>query len=412
MKKSGLFCSLFVFLLVTFSLKAGGFQTNFQGQKQAGMGNAGTGTVLDASSIFFNPGAVAFLDTVFSFNVNIHSVLSQTLYLENDPGTYSTEMRHSSNTPFSGYAAYKKKSNGRFSFGLGIYTPFGNKAKWDPDWKGQFIIRTMSLETVFFQPAVSCKLTDKLGIGAGFIYATGRMDLQQSLPYQFSDGHYASSSLSGNASGVGYNAGLFYKACDKLSLGINYRSAVNLIFSGGSALFDVPVSLVSFFPSTSFASKIVLPSVWSIGAGYKCGKFLFACDINYVGWSSYDSLRIGFADHSQYLQNIQSARMYKNVFQYHLGAQYKLNANIQTRIGVYVDPSPVQAGYVTPDDPDANKIGLSCGATFKMGKHVNIDASLLYEEGMQRTDANLETQFSGTYKSRAVIPGIGLQIML
>ena len=39
-----------------------GFQVNLQGQKQIGMAGAGSALALDEASIFFNPGAVSFLE--------------------------------------------------------------------------------------------------------------------------------------------------------------------------------------------------------------------------------------------------------------------------------------------------------------------------------------------------------------
>jgi hypothetical protein len=40
---------------------------------------------------------------------------------------------------------------------------------------------------------------------------------------------------------------------------------------------------------------------------------------------------------------------------------------------------------------------------------IHVDASLLYIEGMKRTDTNLETDFGGTFKSKAVVPGVSLE---
>ena len=40
---------------------AGGFQVNTQGQKALGMGGAFTGCGSDASTVYFNPGAIGFL---------------------------------------------------------------------------------------------------------------------------------------------------------------------------------------------------------------------------------------------------------------------------------------------------------------------------------------------------------------
>jgi long-chain fatty acid transport protein len=71
--------------------------------------------------------------------------------------------------------------------------------------------------------------------------------------------------------------------------------------------------------------------------------------------------------------------------------------------------SPVKDGYVTPEAPDTDKLGITAGATFNVTKMITVDASLLYIEGMKRTDTNLENGFGGTFKTKAVVPGFSLQ---
>jgi long-chain fatty acid transport protein len=403
-----LFCIL-AFFRFHADLHADGFQYNLQGQKQAGMGHAGTGTILDASSIFFNPAAVTFLDSTFCFNLNVHFIFGRVAYAEPAPGNYRAEMMHNIVTPFSGYLAVKLKPHSRLSIGLGIYTPFGDKAQWEDNWKGKFISQEMNLLSVFVQPTVAYKLTDKLGIGLGLIYASGSLDIRKALPLQFADGTYGGSSLHGTASGYGYNGGVFFKASDKLTVGLNYRSSVGFAVSGGTAQFTVPQSAAALYPATTFSSNLNLPSVISLGAGYRLNNLLLALDINYTGWKTFDSLHIDFAQHTSNIQNISSARMWQNAFSIRAGTQYIFNDWLQARAGVLYAMSPVKDGYLTLDMPDANKLGFTAGVTYKLGKHSSLDGSVIYEEGFKRTDTNLESQFAGTYQSRAVILGIGIQ---
>jgi long-subunit fatty acid transport protein len=41
-------------------------------------------------------------------------------------------------------------------------------------------------------------------------------------------GNYGEGSLEGKASGYGFNAGIYFKATEKLSIGFDYRSQVNV----------------------------------------------------------------------------------------------------------------------------------------------------------------------------------------
>lgn len=404
--------TLLLSALLSTQLIAGGFQVNLQGQKQTGMGHTGTGLLLDASSILFNPGALSFLDSVRCISFGSSFIIPRTQYLEPAPGTYTAETEHHIGTPFTLYAAFAPKQRSKMYLGLGIYTPFGSRVQWPNDWKGQFLIREIDLKTIFIQPTVSYRLNDKLGIGGGPIVAIGGFSLRKGIPVQDSSGYYGEGLLEGNATGFGFNAAVYYRPNKKLSFGLDYRSQVKVNVKSGDANFTVPSSLEQYFPSTSFSAEIKLPQTISFGIGYALNKKLtFAVDINFVGWQCYDSLKIDFKDTTSKLQNIHSARMYKNVLIYRIGAQYKISKMVTARMGAYFDSSPVNAGYLTPETPDANKIGITAGSSILIGESVSIDLSLLYIESMKRTDTNLETQFSGTYKTRAVVPGLGLEFI-
>lgn len=401
-------CILTLLFATSFlSLSAGGFQINAQGQRQLGMGHTGTGLLMgDAGFLFYNPGAGIFLDRRLTITAGITLLKPRTVYLEPAPGIYKAEMVRNTGTPFEFYATWRA---GRWAASVGVYTPFGSRAQWEDDWKGQFLIREIDLKTIFIQPTVTFRLNDYFGIGAGFVYATGGFSLRKGVPVQSQNNNeYGEGVLDGDATGMGYNVGIYYRANEMWSAGFSYRSSVKVAVDGGSANFTVPSSLAEYFPSTTFSTELKLPQVMNAGIGFSSGKWKIAADFNYVGWSSYDSLRIDFADNTDKLEDIASARMYEDSWVARLGFQYQPIARIFLRWGVYYDKSPVQDGYLTPETPDANRIGVTAGSTIIISKNIQLDLSFLYVEGMKRTDTNLETQFSGTYKSRLMAPGFGI----
>ncbi len=401
---------LAVFFLSTAFCSAGGFQVNLQGQKQTGMGHTGTGLTLDNASILFNPGGVSFLDSLQGISFGASFIFPRTTYLEPFPGTYTATPINHVGTPITLYAVFKLKKTAKLTFGLGVYTPFGSTLQWADDWKGQFLIRQIDLKVFFIQPTISYKVNKKLGIGLGLIYATGDFSIRKGIPLQDGSGNYGEGSLSGKASGYGYNAGVYFKATDKFSIGLDYRSQVNVKVASGTANFTVPASTAEFFPATTFSTQLRLPQVATLGFGYVLNnKIKLALDINYVGWKSYDSLIIDFAQNTDQLKDIHSARMYQNVFIFRIGGQYQLNNKWTVRLGTYYDMSPVKDGYFTPETPDENKIGITAGASYSVTKRIHLDVSMLYIEGMKRTDTNIETQFGGTFKSKAVVPGLSLE---
>ncbi len=406
MKKTGLLISYFLFLISYFSF-AGAFQVNLQGQKQAGMGHTGTAVLQGASCAFFNPGALSFVDS-FQISAGASFIVPRIVYLEPYPGVYTTETVHRVGTPFSFYTSYKPAKSKNFTMGFAVYTPFGSGIQYEDNWKGQFVLREMEMRTIFFQPTLSYRVTEKFGIGAGFIYGTGKFELRKGIPVADQNGNYGEGILSGNATGTGYNIGVYFNPNKKLAIGFTYRSGVKVSTDNGKANFTVPASLSEYFPSTTFSTTIHLPSVFSSGICYKPNeKTTFAFDMNFVGWSVYDTLAFDFADNTDKLKDINSPRKYKDSFITRFGWQHEFFKWFTARAGILYDDTPVPDQYVTPETPDSDKLGLTSGFTLKAG-NLNLDFSLILVEGQKRTDVNLETKFGGTWKSRAVIPGVGL----
>jgi long-chain fatty acid transport protein len=397
-------------VFLTFQIFAGGFQVNLQGQKQTGMGHAGIGLALDNAALVFNPGALIFVDSLGSFSAGASFIIPRTVFL--DPNsTYVAQTINHTGTPLSVYANFKIKKNSPLTFGFGLYNPFGSRVQWEDDWKGQFLLREISLKTFFYQPTLSYKISEKLGVGFGYVFANGDFSLRKGVPIQDSLGNYGEASLAGKANGNGFNAGVYYKLNDKFSLGLNYRSAVKVKVENGTADFSSAETVSQYFQDSTFNTQLNLPYMASIGFGYQLNqKMKIALDINYVGWKSYDSLNIDFAKNSDKLADVASPRLYKNTFIFRTGLQYQISEIFCIRAGAYYDQSPVKDGYLTPETPDSDKIGVSTGFSIAFKKWLYFDASLLYVEGLKRTDTNIETQFEATYKTKAVIPGINVGI--
>ena len=336
-------------------------------------------------------------------------IFHQTEYLEAYPGNYTARTQNTIGTPLNFYAHYKFKKYVKLSAGIGVYTPFGSRVKYDEDWKGQFLLREIDLKTFFIQPTLSYRLNDKMGVGAGFVFATGNLKLRKAVPVQDATGKYGEGELSGRAKGSGFNAGFYFQANEKFSLGIDYRSAVKVKVKDGSATFTVPSSLQKYFPSTSFTTQIILPSVTTFGIAYHpYKKVTLAFDCNYVGWKTYDTLSFDFKQNTEKLTDIHSPRQYENAFIFRLGVEYKWKEKLSLRAGSYYDQTPVKSSYLTPETPDADKLSFTCGAGLEIMSNLHCDFALLYTDAKQRTDTNIETAFTGTWKSKAIVAGINI----
>jgi len=178
--------------------------------------------------------------------------------------------------------------------------------------------------------------------------------------------------------------------------------------SGGSANFTVPSGLRDSFPNTTFDSQLPLPQAVSIGIGWRPVEDLtLQFDLNYTGWSAYDSLRINFTKNTSSLQNMHAPRHYKNVVTPRLGATYKVSRVVAVMAGCAYDPTPIPDGFVSPDLPDANRFIATCGITIKPIPRFTIIAAFEGATSVKRVASYDYGGFSGTYKTQAAVPGIG-----
>jgi long-chain fatty acid transport protein len=190
----------------------------------------------------------------------------------------------------------------------------------------------------------------------------------------------------------------------------------------GDAEFTVPSSLSPVIPAkNSFSASLPLPAVVSAGITWHTTKSLdIGFEFDWVGWSAYKSLAFDFTNNTPAVEDTDSPRNYKDSWNVHLGGEYRLEKLWQFRAGVYYDKTPVQVGYMTPETPDSNRLGLTAGVGLSIGNHVQLDLSFLYVSGMEREqtvqdaidagtlnpEAGTRDVLPGTYRLNAFIPGL------
>ncbi len=381
---------------------AGGYQVRLQGNKNNGFGLIGTPLNNGASSMFYNPGALSFIDNTFNIEAGASFITSHMAYQSVD-GMYTAESDNPLGTPFYLYASWKVSK--LISVGLAAYTPYGSSAKWDPDWAGKFLIQDISLEAIFVQPTISFNIDDVFGVGVGFVYSFGGVNLNKGL--NISNG--SSVNLDGKASGIGFNIGLFFKATDNLKFGVDYRAKINMKVDDGTAKFTIPHSLEGTLGSDhTFDAELPLPASLDFGVSYQLNKLLLAFEFDWVMWSAYKQLDFTFDNNEDSPLNSSNPRDYKDTFIPRIGIEYAMSDKLVLRGGYYYDPSPANENYFTPETVTLNSNAFTLGLTWSPLEFMDIDISYLQTMGKKSTMNYEPDNFSGVYKTIAYIPGIGL----
>lgn len=400
---------------VSSTALAGGYRVALQGQKALGMGHTGVAMTESAEVVFFNPASMSFLESDSSISAGITLIESEAKY-QNQQTNTTAKTDNPIGTPISFY--YTKKYDDKISYGLGIYTPYGNAVEWEKDWAGSHLVNDIELAAIYIQPTISYKINDTYSVGFGINYVTGAVKFNRNLDRTLSDANGNRSNVTieeTKISAWGYNVGFTAKPTEELNVGISYRSQVDMEARGGEADFqNVPSSFPSDLSDTTFDSDLVLPAELTLGVAYELSpETVLAFDLNRTFWGAYESLNVQFNNDAGLSKN---PRNYKDVNIFRFGVQHKLNEKFVVRGGVYFDESPIQEGYYTPETPRNDSIGYTAGATYTMSEKMELDFSFLYlafDEFYGSYDYYVDSTgttvpFGGDYKSSVVSLGFGL----
>jgi len=393
----------FAFGLLPFVLSAGGFQVNLQGNKQAGMGHLGTSFYLGASSTFFNPAMMGLDTNKFSFELGGSLIFSEITFQNRETGL-TERADNDVSTPFYFYGTYK--INDKFSAGLGVYTPYGSAVKWDDDWSGKNLIQEISLRAIYVQPTLSYQVNEKLAIGGGLTAVFGSFEIDRAVPAPIGENN--TTHLEGDETGFGFNAGVHYQATEKLSIGLTYRSKVDIELEDGDASFNMDPAIASGFPDGQFAADLPLVATSTLGLAYQANeKWLFSVEGSFIEWSDYETLDFDFETNTSSLEDSQNPRKYDDAIILRVGAQYSMSEKVILRAGFYYDESPIQDDYLNPETVSSNNWVGTGGLTYQPNHSFSLDLSLIAIKGEERTSQYKPANFGGVYETFALIPGIG-----
>lgn len=393
--------SLLILLLASASLMAGGYQVRLQGARQTGMGLTGTALKSGASDIFYNPGSLGFLGKKFEFTLGGNAIISKISFrdLESD---YTAKTDNPVSPPFFVYGAGKLTD--KLVLGLGVYTPYGSKTVWPDDWKGRYLIQNIGLRAYYFQPTLSYQLTDNLGFGAGFIYMFGKADIQKALPYNDS---YVN--LSGSTTAMGFNLGVFYKPVEKVNIGLNFRSKIDVNLEDGDATFTIPQSISAILPAQNkFSAGLPMPANLDFGVAVQAtDRLLVSVELDWVMWGVYDTLTFTFKEKGELL-NSKNPRLYSDTYIPRVGVEYKASDKLTLRAGAYYDTTPTNKDYFNPETVSLTTTAFTLGFSYKPTDNLKVDFSFAQLFGQESEKAYVPANFAGKYKTSATIPGLGI----
>lgn len=445
-----LISSLFLTTMMPSLASAAGFaliEANARGQ-----GNAYAGAAAhtpDASTIFFNPAGMTDLPgdhlTIAGHFIIPHSSFTNQGSKAAPAFAGSPFENLNGDDDDGGSPAlvpnlyWVKTIDDSMKFGLGVNSPFGLATKYDDDWVGRYHGVLSDLKIINVNPSIGYKINDQFSIGGGIDFMLASVELANAIDFgaiclaqfnaetcqglgalpQQADGYVEFEGDNFDNISTGFNLGLKYKISEAGTIGFSYRSEVDIEVEG-DADFTVPSSASFVFAGNLFLdsginAEVTLPASASLSYAHKVDKITYLADLTWMGWSSFDELRIIYDNTTQ--PDSLTTEEWDDVMRYSLGLDYQYSDETVYRVGVAYDESPVPSPERrTPRLPGSDRTWLSLGVskifddelTIDIGfSHLFIDDAKVnndFESGVPTLEANL----SGEYKASVNIFSVQL----
>lgn len=426
-------------VLLTGGIFASGFQINEHGARAMAMGGAFTGLANDASAAYFNSAGITQL-TGTHFSLGGTLINPSSTFTGPKPSKTESKLKNKFFTPFTLYVTHQL--NEKLFIGFAFNSPFGLGTEWEDDWVGRYNALKTEIRTFNFTPVISYKIADNFSAGFGLTLSYADVEITRKLPAAFQNplnGSYVvlddgSLDMTGDAFSYGFNASIFYQACDELSFGASFKSQIRYEFEGDAkrTFPSIPAAYAAFqsailaglsasYPYGNISAPMTVPHVFTIGTAYRSPEgHTLTADFQYNAWESYEYLTVDFKDLNY---SNTSVRKYQNSWIARIGGEFKVDPMFDIRVGVYYDKNPIKDDRLDFTLPDADRIGISAGTGIHINDKFSIDLAYLYLLFMER-EINSSGEFianpllptriplNGTYNSYAHLVGLNFSYNL
>jgi len=385
----------FTLLLVPAVATAGGFEVSEQTAVSAGTGGAGVARDDDPGAAWHDPAALA---DGGGLRLDLSLIFARpSLQARALDGSWAADSEAAWSTPPHLDASFAR---GSWAVGASLGIPFGSGIAWPATWEGRHEIVSTDLQVFRIAPFVAWRF-GKLRISGGAHADFGRLQIRRDLDFIDMDGDVA---IDTDGHGLGVDASVFYEASPELGLGAVYRSRTHLPLSGG-ANFTTPDAFSEKTPDQAASTEITLPDQLAIGARYRLGSYAVLADLELTKWSTTDHLAIDFAE--MQTPDVTQDQGWHDAVSVRFGGEWT-RAKLTLRHGTYVEQSPAPADKLAPSSPDATRLGLGGGASWRFDRTLAVDA---FVEAMWllRRDTTDAESLQASYGGHATLAGIGLR---
>jgi long-chain fatty acid transport protein len=354
---------------------AGSFSIREQSSYFQGSGFAGNAAGGDISSMFWNSAAVASLP---GFNVEASgTIISLSGDLAATNGLLYTPLAPTANIGTDAfvpamYGTYQV--NDRLYAGIAVNSPFGLITKPDNlNWAGSPIATTTKTYSLNFNPTIAYKITPEVTVGVGAQAEYFRIRLNKSsfdvgAPLPASGERH----FDANGWGAGATAGIIWQPTPFTSLGLGYRSAVSEEIQG---VYNRQASLSLGGATAEAKSSLTLPDEFTFSVRQAVtNQLTLLGTVEWQNWSrlgNVSAVGVGCVTTGGVCETLNLN--YRDGWYFAGGVEYAYSPSLLLRTGVNYEISPIDNSNRNILIPDANRIGVSVGGSYRYSDRVTFD---------------------------------------
>jgi long-chain fatty acid transport protein len=334
-----------------------------------------------------------------------------TLFSRSSPASATGTGDHNARTsyPLIPFIAIADRWSENMAVGFSAEWPHGLAAEWkDHSWDVNLgglgsadMVKLVQLTVIRFGPAAAWRIDDQWSAGAR-LYA------------QYVEAVDENDIATLRAAGVsaGLQLGARYRTPDFM-FGLAYTTPTNTKVEGKQD--HIHAAATSLVPGDANA-RILLPGRLQTGVAFRLRPDLWwEVDLDWIGWSYYDELRIHQAN-GAVISPDKAARHYVDTLSLRTGLKWHKSPRLTLHAGLGYDPTPVPERDATPTASFLRKTRVAFGARYQLARGARLDFTYQFIRGHSRrinasdqdlfgsTDTRL---FEGTYESRSHILGLG-----
>lgn len=257
--------------------------------------------------------------------------------------------------------------------GLAMTVPFGMGTEYKDNWAWGNSGISAEVLTFDFNPNVAWKISDKLSLGAGMSIQYASADLKLSPTAPAMPGYFTSE-VDADSIAWGFNVGLMWSPLENLRFGLSYRSRINHNADGDLEIRQGGNSL----PLMDATATISTPAWAMATAAWDVNDLLsLYATFRWTDWSSFKELTI---------ESVPSSTIHnewQDTYLVSVGADLRFTNWWTFRAGIGYETSAVDdPKYRTAIIPDADRLWLALGSSFKATDNMQIDVSAAWLHGI------------------------------